>query len=90
MYLFLKAGYGLSLYQLKCLQMDGVLHGKNLVYCASTSAGKSLVAELLLVRRLQETGKKGLLVLPYVALCAEKVSEFGQWLCKAFRIWYHQ
>ncbi|XP_073390265.1 helicase and polymerase-containing protein TEBICHI isoform X3 [Physcomitrium patens] len=59
-------------WQVECLQVDGVLDGRSLVYCASTSAGKSLVAEVLMLRRILSTGKKALLVLPYVALCSEK------------------
>lgn len=59
---------------MECLQTDGVLDGRNLVYCASTSAGKSLVAELLMLRRVLSTGKKALLVLPYVTLCSEKAN----------------
>ncbi|XP_024380174.1 helicase and polymerase-containing protein TEBICHI isoform X2 [Physcomitrium patens] len=61
-------------WQVECLQTDGVLDGRNLVYCASTSAGKSLVAELLMLRRVLSTGKKALLVLPYVTLCSEKAN----------------
>ncbi|GAB2275633.1 hypothetical protein Dimus_010390 [Dionaea muscipula] len=59
-------------WQVDCLQVDGVLQKKNLVYCASTSAGKSLVAEILMLRRIITTGKMALLVLPYVSICAEK------------------
>ncbi|CAK9217649.1 unnamed protein product [Sphagnum jensenii] len=59
-------------WQVECLQLDGVLQGRSLVYCASTSAGKSLVAEVLMLRRILSTGKKAFLVLPYVALCSEK------------------
>eukprot|EP01018_Ginkgo_biloba_P001647 Gb_33083 [translate_table: standard] len=59
-------------WQVECLQLDGVLERRNLVYCASTSAGKSLVAEILLLRRVISTGKRAILVLPYVSLCAEK------------------
>nr|VDD00395.1 unnamed protein product [Brassica oleracea] len=55
-----------------CLQVDGVLEKRNLVYCASTSAGKSFVAEVLMLRRVITTGKMALLVLPYVSICAEK------------------
>ncbi|XP_051137227.1 helicase and polymerase-containing protein TEBICHI [Andrographis paniculata] len=59
-------------WQVDCLQVDGVLQNRNLVYCASTSAGKSFVAEILMLRRVLSTGKIALLVLPYVSICAEK------------------
>ncbi|XP_059592184.1 helicase and polymerase-containing protein TEBICHI isoform X2 [Vitis vinifera] len=59
-------------WQVDCLKVDGVLQKRNLVYCASTSAGKSFVAEILMLRRLISTGKMALLVLPYVSICAEK------------------
>ncbi|XP_065622903.1 helicase and polymerase-containing protein TEBICHI isoform X1 [Quercus suber] len=60
-------------WQVDCLQVDGVLQRRNLVYCASTSANKSFVAEILMLRRVISTGKIALLVLPYVSICAEKV-----------------
>lgn len=59
-------------WQVDCLQVDGVLQRRNLVYCASTSAGKSFVAETLMLRRVLSTGKMALLVLPYVSICTEK------------------
>ncbi|KNA12473.1 hypothetical protein SOVF_125610 [Spinacia oleracea] len=59
-------------WQVDCLQMDGVLQKRNLVYCASTSAGKSFVAEILMLRRVIHSGKIALLVLPYVSICVEK------------------
>ncbi|KAH6757052.1 hypothetical protein C2S51_038889 [Perilla frutescens var. frutescens] len=59
-------------WQVDCLQVEGVLQNRNLVYCASTSAGKSLVAEILMLRRVLATGKISLLVLPYVSICSEK------------------
>lgn len=37
------------------------------------SAGKSFVAEILMLRRVLSSGKMALLVLPYVSICAEKV-----------------
>ncbi|KAL5558793.1 hypothetical protein UlMin_035004 [Ulmus minor] len=59
-------------WQVDCLLVDGVLQRRNLVYCASTSAGKSFVAEILMLRRVLSSGKMALLVLPYVSICAEK------------------
>jgi DNA polymerase theta len=41
---------------------------------ACHSAGKSFVAEILMLQRVVSTGKIALLVLPYVSICAEKVS----------------
>ncbi|CAK9312933.1 unnamed protein product [Citrullus colocynthis] len=61
-------------WQVECLKVDGVLQRRNLVYCASTSAGKSFVAEILMLRRVISTGKMALLVLPYVSICAEKAA----------------
>ena len=49
----------------------------NLVYCAPTSGGKSLVAEVLMLRAVAATGGTALLVLPFVSLCEEKVRR--QW-----------
>lgn len=59
-------------WQVECLGVDGVLQKRNLVYCASTSAGKSFVAEILMLRRVLEIEKMALLVLPYVSICVEK------------------
>ncbi|KAJ0962916.1 hypothetical protein J5N97_028038 [Dioscorea zingiberensis] len=71
--IYMKKGIS-SLYpwQVDCLMVDGVLERRNLVYCASTSAGKSFVAEILMLRRVVLIGKMALLVLPYVSICAEK------------------
>ncbi|KAF7559769.1 hypothetical protein G7046_g4365 [Stylonectria norvegica] len=62
-------------WQKSCLKGPGLLTGeKNLVYCAPTGGGKSLVADLLMLKRiLGDRGAKALLVLPYVALVQEKV-----------------
>ena len=52
---------------------------KNLVYSAPTGGGKSLVADVLMLKRvIEDPKKKAILILPYVALVQEKL----QWLRK--------
>ena len=76
----LNAGVPMRLYdwQAECLRTKGVLDepGSNLVYCAPTSGGKSMVAEVLMLRRMMSTGKPAMLVLPFVSICAEKASRY--------------
>ena len=73
-------------WQAECLAMPGVMaHTRNLVYCAPTSGGKSLVSDLLIVRRLIAGGPDGgaalaLMVLPFVSLCQERSTELTRML----------
>ncbi|KAJ5503623.1 Helicase C-terminal [Penicillium fimorum] len=62
-------------WQASCLLARGLLSGEHhLVYTAPTGGGKSLIADVLLLKRIIENpGRKALLVLPYVALVQEKL-----------------
>ncbi len=62
-------------WQKQCLLGPGLLQGeKNLVYSAPTGGCKSLVADVLMLKRvLEDRDAKAILVLPYVALVQEKV-----------------
>ncbi|OQD84425.1 hypothetical protein PENANT_c013G03918 [Penicillium antarcticum] len=62
-------------WQASCLLAKGLLSGeRNLVYTAPTGGGKSLVADVLLLKRIIENPtRKALLILPYVALVQEKL-----------------
>ena len=57
-------------------------HTRNLVYCAPTSGGKSLVADLLVAKRLlrsvNDHAPIALMVLPFVSLCKERLTELTE------------
>ena len=64
--------------------------GSNLVYCAPTSGGKSLVANVLLARALARRAARGapgraLVVLPFQSLVNEKVRDLKQLLAPMYR-----
>ena len=63
-------------WQARALGQPGVMQGRSLVYSAPTSGGKSLVADMLLVRHARAS--RGVLIaLPFVAMCDEKVASLA-------------
>lgn len=62
-------------WQASCLLGEGLLEGKrHLIYTAPTGGGKSLVADVLMLKRIiEDPSRKAILVLPYVALVQEKL-----------------
>lgn len=64
----------LTEWQQKCLMLESVRKGRNLIYSLPTSGGKTLVAEMLIMKELLCKKRNAILVLPFVAIVQEKVS----------------
>ena len=57
----------------------GVLEGKNIVLASPTASGKTLVAELVILKSILEKGGKALYLTPLRALASEKYEDFQKY-----------
>lgn len=57
----------------------GVLDGKNIVLASPTASGKTLVAELAILKSILENGGKALYLTPLRALASEKYEDFQKY-----------
>lgn len=63
-------------WQDECLAHPAIKAGRSLVISLPTSGGKTLVAELLILRKILLEQQDALLVLPYVSIVQEKMKAF--------------
>ncbi|XP_023244367.1 helicase POLQ-like [Centruroides sculpturatus] len=64
-------------WQHECLTLPAIKEEKNLIYMLPTSGGKTLVAEILIFKRLLCNKQSALFILPYISIVQEKIKSLS-------------
>ncbi|PAV62988.1 hypothetical protein WR25_03880 [Diploscapter pachys] len=64
-------------WQRECLDDSRILNGENFIISLPTGAGKTAVAEILMLRECLYNRRNAILLLPYVAIVKEKISSLS-------------
>jgi DNA polymerase theta len=64
-------------WQRELLLSPSIFTTKNLLYTAPTSAGKSLVYEIIMLKRIQQTLLKSIIIVPFISIVREIVTKLN-------------
>ncbi|MCP9258711.1 HELicase Q [Dirofilaria immitis] len=66
-------------WQKQCLNDKNLINGTNMIVSMATGAGKTLIAEIMMLREVIVRRRNCILIVPYIAIAQEKISSMFAW-----------